>query len=711
MANRDATVRLNLAAAGFASQMRELMKRSQEFADAVEEIGGASEQAKPKASGLFSALKTAAGGAKSALGELGGQLKSVLSTALTLGGALSIGGAIREAEANARAYKDLAFAISVGTGEAIKAEQVQANVEGVASRWKVRVGEVRAAYAGLFQETGNLKFTQAATETVAKAHVATGKSVETLTSIVGLLNDKFGITEEGIDNATAAAIELGNKGGISLEDMGAQLGELGAVAKTAGLSGQDGFQKMVGLLNIADGPMKNMRQSLAGMKMLFEGLVDPDRAKQFEKALGVKVTDPGGALKGDALERILAKTRGKQSELAKVFTGQELRLVSDLGKTFAKTFEETKGDVQTKTAAALDAYRKSVADAAKVGFTGADLDKAAAARQNDANRNLDQAMNDFVKSFERPEVIEAIDKVAAAAPKLAQALGSLVEFAAKSPILAGAGLLGGVAAKGAAGAIVTKVSDKAMERAGDVLGASLAKPGKWTAMGTLAGASFVAAAAASGWQIGKAIADYLLESDESKRQAGLDAASTAESMAKHGTGTPEERKAAADALRAQIAEKEKEGGPGLYTRFAGSVANLVDPSVERAETTYAKDLAQMKAQLEALEGPAKTRPVSFFDDGTGFDPDHPFGVPAAGPPRPPSAGGPSADAERIAKEVAGGGAAGEPRKMALTNEQALAAAIARQLGNTPLRVVVTGGGGGTNGMPGAPGNGSGSTPL
>jgi TP901 family phage tail tape measure protein len=693
MANKDATVRLNLAVAGFLTAIEQAQRETKAFEKEIEGIGGAAEKSGRKTSTLFGLMKTGAGGARSELSQLGGQLRNVLSQALTLGGALSVGAAVHEAQALTKSYKDIAFAIRTGTGEATSAAQVQGQIEGVADRWKIKTGEVRDAYAGLFQETGNLKFTVAATESVAKAHVATGKSVTTLTTLVGALNEKFNVPAEEMDEVLASAIELGNKGGGSLEDFANNIGEIGAIAKMAGLEGKDGFQKMAGIINIADGPLKNMRQSLTATRNMFAKLADPDSAKQIEKALGIKITDKSGAAKSDAMARILAKTKGKESELAKVFSGQELRLVTDLGKGFAEAFEKTKGDIKTKTTAGIEAYQQALVAAGKASLTAADVQKEAAQRLDDPERNLQDAINRFTKAFERPEMVHAIDQVAAAAPKLAKMLGDLVEWGTKHPLQAAGAVAGGVAAKGALTAVLTKVSDSAMDSAGKLLGKGMES--SWSVGGKLAGASFVVAAGAAGYEIGKMLADYLLDRDKAKKEAGENAASTAEAMAKHGTGTTEERKAAAAALRTQIAETEK--GPGIFTDTVGGWAakiagdSSLDPRVEQQTR-----LANMKAQLAALEaGGAGAKPAG-------------LAALAAPPSSAPSLAAGGSDARKIAGEVLSAG--GGDKRPGVTDHAAFAAAVARQLGSTTLRVSVVGGGGGSNGLPPAPGNNSGSTP-
>jgi hypothetical protein len=694
MADRDAKVRLNLAASGFLSSLEQLQRETKTFTKTVEGIGEAAEKSGKKSSSLFGVMKAGASGARSELTQLGGQLKNVLSQALTLGGALSIGAAVHEAQAATKSYKDLAFAIRRGSDSSMSWQQVQGDVEASAARWKRSNSEIADSYAGIYQETGNLQFSKAAIDAVGMAATATGKKTELWTNIAGTLGEKFGITANGINDAMALVVDRTNQGGISAEELDSGLARVGASAQLLGIKGKAALELVLGGLNMADQAIGPPRQKIMALGNLLEGLANPEKAKEIQKTLGVSMLDPKGDVKAGALDRIIAKTRGKQSELAKVFSGGELKFIASLGQEFAKSFDQTKGDVKTRTTTALDALHHALEAAGKSAYDEAALKKEATDRLSDSDRNLQAAQNEFIKAFERPEMVHAIDQAAAAAPKLARVLGDLVEWGSKHPLGAAAAVAGGVAAKGALTAVITKVSDSAMDSAGKLLGKSMES--SWSAGGKLAGASFVIAAGAAGYEIGKLLADYLLDRDKAKAEAADNAASDAEAMALHGTGSTEKRKEAASNLRAKIAEAEKDG-PGMFTETVGAWGAKfsgnpdLDPRVK-----HQKRLANMRAQLAALEA------------GTGTG--KPAGLADAAAPTPALAGGGggSADSRRIANEVVNGSS--ESKRVTITNEAAFAAAVARQLGSTTLRVSVVGGGGGANGLPPAPGNGSGSTP-
>jgi hypothetical protein len=522
---------------------------------------------------------------------------------------------------------------------------------------------------------------------------ATGKGMKLWSDIAGTLNEKFGIGSSGINDAMALVVELTNKGGASRRArLEARLWSARARSSSACRARRAQADPRHG----QHGRRLDRHDEAEVRRRLERARADggPRESSSRLRRRSASSSPTRRAPSAATVDRIIAKTRGEESELAKVFSGGELKFIASLGQEFAKSFDQTKGDVKTRTTTALDALHHALEAAGKSAYDEAALKKEATDRLSDSDRNLQAAQNEFIKAFERPEMVHAIDQAAAAAPKLARVLGDLVEWGSKHPLGAAAAVAGGVAAKGALTAVITKVSDSAMDSAGKLLGKSMES--SWSAGGKLAGASFVIAAGAAGYEIGKLLADYLLDRDKAKAEAADNAASDAEAMALHGTGSTEKRKEAASNLRAKIAEAEKDG-PGMFTETVGAWGAKfsgnpdLDPRVK-----HQKRLANMRAQLAALEA------------GTGTG--KPAGLADAAAPTPALAGGGggSADSRRIANEVVNGSS--ESKRVTITNEAAFAAAVARQLGSTTLRVSVVGGGGGANGLPPAPGNGSGSTP-
>lgn len=658
MADKDARVRLNLAAGGFASMMRELEKQAGKLAEEIEDIGDAGEKADRKLSPLMGTWKRGFGAAKSSLTELGSTLKSTLGQALTLGGALSFGAGVKAAVDIVDVYKNIAFAVEAGTGKAMAWQQVQSSVEGTAGRWKRSNEEVAASLAAIRDETGDIDFATAATEAAAKAATATGKSMQPLSGIAGTLNEKFGIGADAIDETMASVIAMGSKGGASIEDLGEKLGMVGASAKLLGLEGKAGLQQVLGMLNMADDATGSFKKSLAATSQLMETFADPDKLKAIEKELGVKVTDKSGAARKDALEAILAKTGGKQELLAKVFSGDSLKLVSSFGKAFQETFTETEGTVKQKTAAAVDAFRASLTAAGEQTLTAAQLEAQAKKRLDDPARQLEEAMNTFKRSFQKPEMIDAIERMSTLMPKLADGAADLVEFIADNPMLAGAAFVGGKVGGAVGGSVAGDVGKALLDAlkpgaksAGDIIGKAASAHPNWATAGKALG---VAAAAYVGYEIGKAIVDSRMEKKEKLQGDVVAAGASAHAAAL--SGDPKRMAEARDQLKERIRQMKKDQGGvgGAFDTFMGGLATFADPNFVAPEQ---KQLMTAERDLRKLE-------------------------------------------EAMSKGAKGGEKAGESFDRAARAADRFAQALDRS----------SGGGSGNNGLPPAPGNTPGSAP-
>jgi hypothetical protein len=147
--------------------------------------------------------------------------------------------------------------------------------------------------------------------------------------------------------------------------------------------------------------------------------------------------------KRDARGRVVEKDK-----LGIAFQGEQLKLVEDLGKTYATAFKETQGDIKTKGAAALAAYRDKLDQAGKSQLDGADLQKQAATEMESAEKQVAVAMTKLEQTFSKPELLGAVTKLANMLPGLADGFEKLVTFATENPLGAAAG---GVAALGAKG--------------------------------------------------------------------------------------------------------------------------------------------------------------------------------------------------------------------------------------------------------------------
>src|SRR5690606_32797569 len=163
MSDRDSTLRLNLAAAGMLTMLKQLEKQAGELTKNIEGVGNESKKSEVKINPFLNSAKKGLGAAKSAAVDLGGELKKAVTTAVTLGGALSLGGGIRAANIAVNQYHDLAFAIRTATGEAYSYEQVQKDVEKIGDKWSQSNEKVAKSYDEIFRQTKDVAFAKKAT--------------------------------------------------------------------------------------------------------------------------------------------------------------------------------------------------------------------------------------------------------------------------------------------------------------------------------------------------------------------------------------------------------------------------------------------------------------------------------------------------------------------------------------------------------------------
>lgn len=668
MSERDAKVRLELAAGGFLTMLREIQKQAEQLGNEVEGIGESGEKAEKKLHPALASMKKGFGAAKSALSEFGSSIKSAIGDLTTLGGALTLGAGARAAIETVDAYKDIAFAVQTSTGKAQQWQTVQGDIEGTARKWKIANGEVAASYLELFKTTEDLDFTRAAMESIGQAHRATGASVATLTALANELNEKFGVTPDKIDSAMATLIGAVPGGKAGLEELGDKLGLLGASARAVGYEGEAGLKKALGMLNLAGAGGGSFKKELMSVIQLFETLGDSDQVKRIEKTLGhgTKLRDKAGKTKADALEIIMRETGGKHEELSKIFSGPLLRFSSELGKTYATTFAGTAGDAKTKTKAATEALSRAMETAGKSSLTSADLQRQATERLKDPKAQLQDAMNKFQQALTKPEMMASMEKLAQLLPKLTSGMTSLLEMAVDHPILAAGAFLGkkgggamlGSVAGDAAGWTAGKAAGLG-KSIGSNLAAEAAKNGAWATAGSqLAKVAGIAIAAAVAYELGKQAIDEVFAT--TAQDEGDLAALGAGAAAVAASGDKKAMAAHAETLRSRIkqAQENEDSVGGFVKNTFGGVAEIVSGG-DVKQDIQKDNIARAEAELRNLES-------------------------------------------AMAKGAKGGD------KVATAHERA--AAAAERLAKAMDKVKPGGAGGGNNGLPPAPGNQSGSAP-
>jgi TP901 family phage tail tape measure protein len=454
------------------------------------------------------------------LKSIGGEVKRLASMAGTLGGAFTLGGAAHAAIKLETSYRNLAFAVRAGTGEAVNFKALMRDGQAIATKWSRYNDEVADTVKSLYEEVGDIGFAKKGAEEVAKAATATGASMGTLSSIAGTLNEKFDVTAEQLPDALATVVSAANKGGASLEGMGEKLGVLGASAKLAGLSGVEGFGKVVALLNVADNATGSFKKSLTAVTGVLDTLGDPEKVKKMEAQLGTSLRDKKGGVRADALERIVQRTGGQREKVEKVFGGEQAKLLVELGKSYASAFKETTGDVKTKTAAGIAAYREALDQASKSQLTAADMAKQAQENLETPQAKFQTAMNTLEAAMHKPEIIKAMNALAAALPKLADVIAKVIGWVADNPMTAAGGVAGAMVGKSFLEGALSKAGTSFAEQAfgGGIVG----KAGGGFAAAAFGPVVIAAAAFALGSAIGNAVQDAIEASHAEKRKAAGD---------------------------------------------------------------------------------------------------------------------------------------------------------------------------------------------
>jgi hypothetical protein len=601
--DREASVSIKLKPAGYLSALKDATRQTVDYG---KQWGRALKE--PTIAGLKAVGKE--------LRDTVGQAKDLAKFGLTLGGAFSFGNAIKGAAESQKQFKDLSFAIKSGTGDMVAWQTLQKDAQITALQWGQRTNELGGAYRALFEDLGDVAAAEAGMENVALGARATGESIETLSSIVGTLAEKFDVTADAMPDAMAAAISLGNKGGITVAQMGEKLGILGASAKAAGLSGQEGFQTIVGMANQADNAMGSFKKSLTAVTGLLDSFGTPEQAKKIQESFGVAVKDAKGEARdfNTVMGEIFKKTGGKRESLAKAFTGEQLKLVVELGKVYRETFEGTTGTVKQKTAAALAAYQTTLKEAGKSQLTASDLSKEAAKRMEDPQAKLAVALERLEQSFAKPQMIEAIGKMADTLPDLANKLTGLVSFVLDSPKTAAGIVLGfklGAPMMGAALQAAAPSMGKAVMQALGGQGGSFTGGGApglaAKGAGALASVAAVAGAAFVGFEAGDQLANKVIDPmvNESRGKAvSLEMATRTADLNTSGKFSREGGEASLANLRGSLdaSKKDREfSWKDVATLGLRRLGTSSEEDVQKGEALYAERRAALDKMAPATD--------------------------------------------------------------------------------------------------------------
>lgn len=576
---------------------------------------------------LGDAMKAGLSGAKDAAKGLLSDLKGVASMAGSILGGIGVAELTKGAlEANSK-FGDLAAGIKQSGGSARDAAAAQKQAQKSALLWAQDSMKVVDAFDAIKNETGSIDYAQASIDTVSEAARGAHKSLESMAAVSGTLNEKFGITAQELPDALADIVGLSAKGGVGFEDMSEKLGLIGAYAKEAGLQGRSGLGQIVGMLNLADNANGSFKKGISAVGGLLEQLSTTVGKNKIGAALGVSAKD----LSGNAtqqIEAIMKATRGQKANLEKAFGGEQLKLLVDLGKTYAASFEGTKGTVKEKTAAGAAALQAAFTAASKSTVSWADIQQEAAAEMTAAPQKIAGATERLRQAFQSDQMQAAIGKVADRLPALADFLAKVATWTVDNP------------GEAITAAIVAKIAASGMSEAiGSVVKSF---PAASIGVGLLAAAAVAAAAAIQEYEAAATKQEATLDETPALIKKAQQEIKTTGSVSKETLDTLAQRRADFEAVQkagetggvtpisyaAMIAAKVTGGGAEV-----ASGEGITKEAKKLGEEGVTKTITDLDAVIAQAVAAKKAQAGSAAAEGTPGAPG-PAGAPAAAPARP-----------------------------------------------------------------------------
>lgn len=545
-----------------------------------------------------------------AAGDMASSVKSTLRMVGGLGGALSLEEGVRGAVSLRGQFKRLAFDVQAGSGELVEWNALLKTAQENALKWGIATEELGHGFKIVRDETGNFKFAQASMAAIAVAARATKEPVEGLATVAGKLNEKFGVTAEQLPEALAIAYSLSKQGGIQFDEMGSAIDRVGSSAKLMGIQGVAGFQRIMGMANLAKGDAKNVRGALIGVMGLLEDMAKPEFGKKIGATFGVMAKDAKGHARDitDVLASIFKRTGGKQELLAKGFEGEQLKIVTDLGQVFKTTFQDTSGTVAQKTAAATKAFKDHLDEAGKTMIHAGDIQAKAEKGMADPAAQMAVAMEKLKTAFTSPEMMNGLLQLAQVAPRAANGLAKLLEMVFEHPAMA-AGIFAGIKlgvpfiqnAMASGAALFAKAAAKQVLTGG---AGSVGAGGG--AVGVLARGAAVATAAFVGYEAGSAYAENVIDparAASAGKSRTLAEALTAADVNMSGRTSKGALESSLSEIRARREAAEKDKGfqaSDVYTLGLRRIGTSSDEEIQKAKDAESKIVAALAKLADAV---------------------------------------------------------------------------------------------------------------
>jgi hypothetical protein len=595
MSTREAAIKLTLDGA--------------QFSVSIKKIGDAVDATAAKGKKSMSSFAAGITAARRGMNDLGGAAKRTLGMAASLGGAFSVGTAIKGAVELQSTYSGLAFGIQTATGQMVKSSEVQKLVEQSAAKTTRTSEEMAAAFGAIFQATGDLDFSRDVLDSIGTAATATGEEVSTLGTVADQLHTKFGVAASGMQGAFAKVFELSKKGGPKFSEFADVMSNVGAELLAAGLDGERGLNFMLGALVQTDDKMKSLPAQVKGLKAVLRGLGNESELKGIAKSLAI---DPKVFLnEPDAIARVRKilsmGSKGVAALEGSMKEGEEKQALKIL---FTDPFEKALLEAQAsglKGQAAVDkallVLDGQLGQFGKASLGAAGLQEEANRRAEEPQAKLRQALNNLNTAFSQPEILGAINDLAKHLPALATIFGRFVTFAAKNPLLSATLGLGGKIGTDFLGGAARSILDAHLKGASATQAGIAAGGSKLGSVLGVAGKAFgIAAAAALAYKVGtEAIDNGFKEEDDAMERVRKATSASAPKNAK-------ERDAQIAELEASMKGTEDVGG-GFFNgaaRFGAGAADWITggtgDDVPDARKPAAEARARAQARIDELSG-------------------------------------------------------------------------------------------------------------
>jgi hypothetical protein len=551
MSDKEARVKLSLNTGDFVAKLQQALKQSaqasNELAQALGKVEGEAEKVKSKGSALGAAFGKAFGAIKADLTGIAGQLKSVGGMALSLGGAFSVGSALKGVVDLRSGFSELALRMELTSKGAVKWQDLQKSAQAAASLTTRSTDEMRESMAKVYSATGDKQFAVDSMVAIGTAATATGKSVEEVANIAQVLNRKFGATAKELPAMLERVFEKADSGGMTFEQLSGSLDEMAGAAQRAGLKGSQGLTFMLETTRQLDAKL-GAGKTAAGLQGIFDVLEQtPEKTRNLELLLNrgnmlnimqgnssaVRFGKDEGAIErtrkiitkytdvSDPLTQMtnpLAAKRGGVvvSQFKDMFQGDSKRVMQELLDPFEAAFKGARKEGKSVSEArkiAMEAFDTNIQKLSESAATGAKLQAAAAAAAEDPKRKFAQALQELNDAFtSSPEVQSAIQDLAKSLPGLAKEVGGWVKWAAKNPLEAVMAALAARVAMTGGQSLATSAAQGALNKFASSLEATAAGTG--STLQKLAAAAGIAAAAFAAYKAGEYAIDKAFKGTE-----------------------------------------------------------------------------------------------------------------------------------------------------------------------------------------------------